>query len=630
MIAGNNEIKHSNTQIFKEKQVLILYTGGTIGSVKGKNGLSPKHNFLYDYMLNHPNLCDKEYTLSRRAENSNTSHNESVRNCCNIKENMLVTPETLSGRRIFYNVMETEFIIDSADMNLEYWKLMGKTIEKYYNEFDSFIILHGTDTMNYTACVLSFMFENLNKTVIITGSQIPLLEMRNDALKNMIDSLTIAGLYHIPEVTIMFDSKLFRGNRTIKNDNLGLKAFESPNMRPLAQTKINIKVNWDLILPPPTEEFAFFENLESRITVIKMFPIIKDSTFESYFKPFIKAVIIETYGTTKFPKHRPKLISIIEEALKRGVIIINVSQSRKNSGFNAEDEPLETFGILSAVDMTVECCLAKLSYLLGKGYSNQEVKALFKENLRGEMTIFQPELSLHSNKFVNALLTIMNENKKNEENYNLASTLLPTIINELVEKNNYSLLVKLKKIIKLTNFKHFGRKNPLHYAAINGNLQMAKFLLKCQININEIDDCQYTPLNYACIYKNREVAMFLKENGGILNQNNKEMGDLFCYLASHGDLESIKLFYECGANLMVGNYDNRTVAHIAASFGMKEIIEFLLNQTNLNIMIENRWGKTPYEEATEDIKTLIIGKARYEALSKKKKKMLRRKKLIIK
>src|SRR5690606_569557 len=155
-------------------------------------------------------------------------------------------------------------------------------------------------------------------------------------------------------------SKLFRGNRTIKNDNMSLKAFESPNMRPLVEIGINIKVNWDLILPPPTEEFSFFGDLDSRITVIKLFPIIKDSTFESYFKPSIKAVIIESYGTTKFPKDRPNLITIIEEALKRGVIIVKVSQSRRNSGFNTEEEPLETFGILSAVDMTVECCLAKL------------------------------------------------------------------------------------------------------------------------------------------------------------------------------------------------------------------------------------------------------------------------------
>jgi lysophospholipase len=225
-------------------------------------------------MYNHPNLCDKEFTLQANKEKN--------------YENFLVTPETSSDRRVYYRIFEYDEVIDSSNMNLFYWKQIGRTIKTYYNNYDAFIVLHGTDTMNYSACVLSFMFENLNKPVILTGSQIPLIEMRNDALKNLVDSLSIAGNYHIPEVTLMFDSKLFRGNRTIKNDNMGLDAFESPNLRPLVQIGINIKVNWDIILPPPTEEFNFFEEIDNHISVVKFFPIIKDSTFQSFFKDPIK------------------------------------------------------------------------------------------------------------------------------------------------------------------------------------------------------------------------------------------------------------------------------------------------------------------------------------------------------
>lgn len=235
----------TSTHVIKEKQVLIIYTGGTIGMEKSANGLRPRKNFLFEYMFNHPNFCDKEYTLKVSKGDP--------------KNNFLITPETIFERRIQYQIYEYEEVIDSSNMNLAYWKQIGRSIKKFYEDYDAFIVLHGTDTMNYTASVLSFMLENVNKPVIVTGSQIPLIEMRNDAQKNLVDALTIAGTYHIPEVTLMFDSKLFRGNRTIKNDNMGLDAFESPNMRPLVQIGISIKVNWDLILPPPTEEFSYFE-----------------------------------------------------------------------------------------------------------------------------------------------------------------------------------------------------------------------------------------------------------------------------------------------------------------------------------------------------------------------------------
>jgi lysophospholipase len=223
-----------------DKNVLIIYTGGTFGMEKTIDGLKPRKNFLYEYMLNHPNLCDRDYTAAHA------------------KENFLITPECL-GRRISYMIFEFDVVIDSSNITMDYWRMIGGTIHKFYEEYDAFIILHGTDTMNYTASVLSFMLENLNKPVIITGSMIPLITMRNDACKNLVDALTIAGAYHIPEVGLLFDSKLFRGNRTIKNDNMGLDAFESPNLKPLVQMGINIKVNWDIILQPPTDEFSYFE-----------------------------------------------------------------------------------------------------------------------------------------------------------------------------------------------------------------------------------------------------------------------------------------------------------------------------------------------------------------------------------
>lgn len=248
--------KELNPSTNINKKVLILYTGGTFGMEKSEFGLRPKANFLLNYMFNHSNFCDKEYTIRYYQAEGDESKN------FNLEKDFLITPETLIGNRIFYKIFEFETIIDSSNMNMEYWKKIGRSIEKFYYEYDSFIILHGTDTMNYTASILSFMLENLNKLVILTGSQIPLIEMRNDAQKNLIDALTIAGTYDIPEVCLFFDSKLFRGNRTIKNDNINLDAFESPNLPPLVKVGINIKIDWELVRPKCNERFNYFEVLK--------------------------------------------------------------------------------------------------------------------------------------------------------------------------------------------------------------------------------------------------------------------------------------------------------------------------------------------------------------------------------
>jgi ankyrin repeat protein len=189
-----------------------------------------------------------------------------------------------------------------------------------------------------------------------------------------------------------------------------------------------------------------------------------------------------------------------------------------------------------------------------------------------------------------------------------------------VEKNNLKMLKQLRKCIKNIHFRDYTKKNPLHIAAINGSYEIAKFLIKCKININEMDDKKFTPLNYACINKHRDVALLIKENGGIMHQLD-DIGILFCNYASSGDLEALKIFYECGANLMACDYDKRTAAHIASAENNVEMMRFLVEQTKCNVMVEDRWGNTPYSGASEEIKTIIEGKYKTEKLSKKKSKM---------
>jgi ankyrin repeat protein len=198
----------------------------------------------------------------------------------------------------------------------------------------------------------------------------------------------------------------------------------------------------------------------------------------------------------------------------------------------------------------------------------------------------------------------MKFNNDNMDNVMIAKSLLPTVINELVGKNELEILKKLKNEIKSLNSHDFTKKNPLHIAAINGHKEIAEFLINNCVSLNELDDNKNTPLNYACINKHKDVALLLNIKGGILNMKS-EMGDLLCKLAFEGDLDTIKLFHICGANLMTSNFDGRTLAHIAAAEGNLEIVKYLIEETNYNIMVSDRWGYTPHDEANETIRNLI-------------------------
>jgi len=232
-----------------------------------------------------------------------------------------------------------------------------------------------------------------------------------------------------------------------------------------------------------------------------------------------------------------------------------------------------------------------------------------QKSIRGEISeLVREEFSLQSNSFINAVKSIVNTNKQDEESYTIAINLLPAIINHLVKKQNVSMLNHLKGELKeiYTNEDLVKKKsNPLHVSCQIGDLEITKFLINERISINQVDEDNMTPLNYACMNNFHEVALLVKKYGGIINQNSM-LTTTFHDLAKKGDLDNIKLFLECGANVMTGNYDHRTIAHIAASEGKLEIIKFLTDTKNkINIMVEDRWGNTPYDEGTQQIKTYL-------------------------
>jgi L-asparaginase len=334
------------------KRVYIAYTGGTIGMKKDPGGYVPVPGYLLKQM--------------RRL------------------------PELDSRMMPSYDIHEYQPLQDSSNMTPEDWLMIAKDIEKHYDRYDGFVVLHGTDTMAYTASALPFMLQGLRKPVIITGAQIPLCEIRNDARENLITAILIAGKFTIPEVCLCFGSQLLRGNRAIKIDADGFEAFASPNFPPLGRVGIEIKINWDLVLPPAekSEAVAVRPMSDSRVGVLRLFPGISADIVRNVLQPPIKGLVLETYGIGNGPQE-VHLISALKAASERGIVIVNCTQCIKGS-VNMEDyatgSALARAGVISGFDMTVEAALAKMAYLFSRKMAPDTVRKKMQINLRGELS----------------------------------------------------------------------------------------------------------------------------------------------------------------------------------------------------------------------------------------------------
>lgn len=334
------------------KKVYIAYTGGTIGMKRTADGFVPAAGYLEQLMDNVPEL----------------------------KSEFL--PE--------YRIGEYEPLLDSSNMTPADWLKIANDISDRHSEFDGFVVLHGTDTMAYTASALPFMLQGLQKPVVITGAQIPLCSIRNDARENLITALLIAANFKIPEVCLCFGDKLLRGNRAIKVDADSLDAFESPNFPPLGTVGIEIKINWDLVLPPSkTRKTIKVTALnESRVAGLRLFPGISVDIVKNFLQPPMRGLILETYGVGNAPEDRD-LVATLKGANDRGVIIVNCTQCLKGT-VNMEDyatgTSLAKAGVISGFDMTPEAALAKLSFLLSQKLSITKIKKLMQTDLRGELT----------------------------------------------------------------------------------------------------------------------------------------------------------------------------------------------------------------------------------------------------
>jgi L-asparaginase len=284
--------------------------------------------------------------------------------------------------------------IDSSNIDPKHWSIIGQIIHENYASSDGFVVLHGTDTMAFTASALSFMLEGLSKPVIITGAQLPISEPRSDARENLITALDIAstkkdGLPVVPEVCIYFDYELLRGNRSKKTESMQFDAFNSGNYPPLAKAGVKIDYNFSYIRKVNSNNpLTFRQKTDDNIAILKLFPGIPKNTVRSIINtPDIKAVVLETFGSGNAPS-KDWLLRELKEVIDRGVIVLNISQcsgGRVIQGRYETSRGLEKIGVLSGADMTTEAAVTKLMVLLGE-YGCARTRELIGTSIAGELT----------------------------------------------------------------------------------------------------------------------------------------------------------------------------------------------------------------------------------------------------
>lgn len=339
----------------KKTNILLIYTGGTIGMVKDYDSGALKAFNFKKLLKNIPELAQLD---------------------CHIDSVSFKKP------------------IDSSNINTDHWIEIASIIESHYDSHEGFVVLHGSDTMSYSASALSYMLENLSKPVIFTGSQLPIGDLRTDAKENLITSIQIAALQKkgkavVQEVGLYFEYKLYRGNRTTKINAEHFEAFASLNHPQLIESGVHLKVYHEyLITKKNRKKFFVHKSMDNNVAILKLFPGLNQNVLKSVLEtPNLKAIVLETYGAGNAPTES-WLIEELKNAIKKGLHIVNVTQCSGGSvimGQYETSEQLQKLQIINGKDITTEAAITKLMYLLGSNISSKTFKTIFETSLRGEM-----------------------------------------------------------------------------------------------------------------------------------------------------------------------------------------------------------------------------------------------------
>ncbi|MFH1157361.1 MAG: asparaginase [Pseudomonadota bacterium] len=337
-----------------KKKIYVAYTGGTIGCIKTLDGFTPAPRGEFTRMV--------ERIASVRMQD---------------------LPE--------YEIHEYKTLIDSSNASPETWKQIASDIAGKYDDYDGFVVLHGTDTMAQTASALSFMLQNLGKPVVVTGSQVPLSQPMNDAQKNLENALCIAARSEISEVCVCFGSRLMRGNRVVKVHASDFEAFDSPNAELLADISgVDVRINKDALRPKPQQPFTYrASQSDADVVVLELFPGITANFVSRVLHPAPDGVILKCYGPGHAPDKPPGVLEALRSASDRGTVIVGVTQCLKGTvdmDVYAVGTSLAKAGVVGGRDMTTSAAFTKLHHLCSQGLQPKEIRTLMQENICGEIS----------------------------------------------------------------------------------------------------------------------------------------------------------------------------------------------------------------------------------------------------
>ncbi|KAI7865078.1 asparaginase-domain-containing protein [Spinellus fusiger] len=622
--------------ILDVSRILIIYTGGTIGmKLTPHHGYIPHPNYFTRSLVSQPRFHDPDYnqgstdfscsppidriddmTLKEEEAIPYFTKTNPVRTIVHqgplqgqervVHLPSLITPLSLYGKRTRYSILEYDPLLDSCNMTMSDWVRIARDIQVNYQSYDAFIVLHGTDTMAYTASALSFMLEALGKTVIVTGSQVPLTELRNDAVENLLGAITIAGHFVIPEVCLYFSQKLYRGNRTSKKSAVDFDAFDSPNIPPLVEVGIDIEVKWANVLrPTQIAKFQAHQELNPNVGTLRLFPGISATTIRASLASPLEGVVLETFGAGNAPA-RPELIAALKEATDRGGLVSDVYATGKQ---------LAQIGVVAGADMTPECALTKLSYLLGKYPNNpNKIRILMTKSLCGELTVraqqtqFRPvnsnaklltttflKLSLQNNPIYPSLDISENTNTTEEEQLMAEKSFASIMMCFAAFKNDIETM-QLMYSIMMEDFNwncvDYEGRSPIHLASKSGHLRIVEYLLHHGASLHVRDHSGRTPLHYALVEKHVEVASMLREAGAHLAESElNAFGVVWLNAVKDNDLKLVKLALESGWKINWKEpVEGRRAIDVAVSEGQLPVLHILLGYSELDLQTRDFWG----------------------------------------
>ncbi|XP_052042634.1 60 kDa lysophospholipase [Apodemus sylvaticus] len=539
-----------------ERRLLAIYTGGTIG-MRSEGGVLVPGRGLAAVLRTLHMFHDEEYARTH-----------------SLPEDTLVLPPASPDQRIIYTVLECQPLFDSSDMTITEWVQIAQTIERHYAQYQGFVVIHGTDTMAFAASVLSFMLENLQKPVILTGAQVPIHALWSDGRENLLGALLMAGQYVIPEVCLFFQNQLFRGNRTTKVDARRFAAFCSPNLPPLATVGADVTINRELVRKASGKNhLVVHSSMEPDVGLLRLYPGIPASLIRTFLQPPLKGVVMETFGSGNGPT-KPDLLQELRAASEQGLIIVNCThclQGTVTSDY-ASGMAMAGAGIVSGFDMTSEAALAKLSYVLGQpGLSLKDRKKLLAKDLRGEMTLPPTDAFLQDGCRVARLLSM-----SGSQEADAMKDVLPGLALAAAHAGDLDTLQAFVELGRDLNLKDYSGQTPLHAAARRGHAAVVSMLLQRGVDVDARNEDGESPLLLAVRGRHQSVIGLLRAAGAHLSPQELEgVGTELCRLASRGDSEGLKAWWQAGADLGQLDYGGHCALQVAEAAGNADVVSLI-------------------------------------------------------